>query len=133
MYMSDGTGEIRRGKRRVLVVDDEEGIRALFKAALHTEDVVACESAETALEVLKEGRFDVMILDINLPGMNGCELCTDIRDDHPDTYIIGITGSANKFEFAVCRAAGFDAYFYKPINIKLIRDIIEKHVNRPLP
>lgn len=114
-------------KRGILVVDDEEGIRDIFVAAFDEDYVCTCESAEEALEVLEDGLFDVMIIDINLPGMNGCELCSDIRDDHLDAFIIGITGAANKFEFAKCRAAGFDAYFYKPISVKTIMQVVDQH------
>ena len=61
----------------ILVVDDDESIRDIFEIAFSKSgySVRCAESAEKALEILKDNKFQVMFLDINLPGMNGVELC----------------------------------------------------------
>ena len=125
--MKSADAEQEKPKRSILVVDDEEGIRDLFVSAFRQDNVRTCGSAEEAFEVLKDEKFDVMILDIRLPGMNGCELCMDIRKNHPHAFIIGMTGFANKFEFAQCRKAGFDAYFYKPVSMITLKQLVARH------
>ncbi|MGD9877899.1 response regulator [Desulfococcus sp.] len=122
--MVSGDGIDDKRQRRVLVVDDDQPIQKLFIHAFPQYAVQAFGSAEAALEALGTAEFDVMFVDINLPGMDGFAFAKQVRKDHPDAFIIGMTGAANKFEFSECRAAGFDAYFYKPINIKTIKQLL---------
>lgn len=107
---------------KILVVDDEEVMRDLLKTAF-TEagyTVHCAESAEEAKEVLKQQNIQVMFLDLQLPGLNGEELCWRIRKDDPIAIIYAITGYASRFELAFCRDAGFDDYFIKPVELKVL-------------
>jgi len=61
-----------------------------------------------------------MFLDLNLPGMNGVELCRKIRKDRPIAVIHAITGYASLFELTDCREAGFDDYFTKPADMEML-------------
>ena len=122
--MASGDGIDEKQQQRILVVDDDRPIQKLFTHAFPHYVVKTFSSAEAALEALETEKFDVMFVDINLPGMNGFAFTKQIRGDHPAAFIIGMTGAANKFEFSECRATGFDAYFYKPINIKTIKQMI---------
>ena len=72
--------EVLMKEKKILVVDDEEPIRKLFDTALKRKGfaVKSAASAEQALELIKSDTFKVMFLDLNLPGMNGIDLCKEI-------------------------------------------------------
>jgi CheY-like chemotaxis protein len=69
------------------------------------------------LEILKTGSFWVFFLDLNLPGMNGVDLCRQIRHQYPMAIVYAVTGYASLFELSECRDAGFEDYFTKPASI----------------
>lgn len=106
--------------KRILVVDDEKQLRELFKEAFSRAgyEVQTAGSAEEALEIVQKTPFWVLFLDLNLPGMNGIDLCRQIRKDFPMAILYAVTGYASIFELADCRDAGFEDYFTKPVNLK---------------
>jgi CheY-like chemotaxis protein len=108
-------------KTEILVVDDEEAIRKLLKKAFDEEgfSILEAESAESALELIKKHPVKTIVVDMNLPGMNGMEFGRAVRRDSPNAKMYAITGMPSKFEFSDCREAGFDGYFTKPLNLKL--------------
>ncbi len=118
--------------RKILVVDDEEAILNMFERAFSRGGykVRTAESAEEALELLKGEKIQVMFLDLNMPEMNGVDLCKEIRKDFPMAIIHAVTGYSSLFELADCREAGFDDYFTKPVNLtglqKAAKDAFEK-------
>jgi len=109
-------------EKKILVVDDEKAIISLLKQAFTRAgfSVVPAESAEEALTLLEQEEISVMFLDLNLPGMNGIELCRRIKNDKPMSIIFAVTGYASLFELADCREAGFDDYFKKPVDMKTL-------------
>jgi CheY-like chemotaxis protein len=106
-------------EKKILVVDDEKQIRDLFEQAFSRAGytVQAVESAEDALEVMKKAPISVLFLDLNLPGMNGIELCRQISKTWPMAISHAVTGYGSLFEFHDCREAGFEDYFTKPVNL----------------
>ena len=125
-------------EKKILVVDDEELIRKLLQRAFEKEGytVRTANDAIEALDILKHESFQVMLLDLNLPGMSGFELCKRIRNDFPESSIFAITGYASLFELADCRKAGFDEYFTKPLDIEHLSRAIQhafQGVARPSP
>jgi len=106
--------------KKILVVDDEKAIISLLKQAFSRAgfEVRPAESAEEALKVLEQEDITVMFLDLNLPGMNGMDLCRRIKKDKPMAIVFAVTGYASLFELADCREAGFDDYFKKPVDMK---------------
>lgn len=109
-------------ENRILVVDDEAAIRDAFRKAFSSGgfSVRCAESAEDALEALKEENIQVMFVDLNLPKMSGVDLCRRIRKDKPIAVVHAVTGYASLFELADCRDAGFDDYFTKPVGLKAL-------------
>lgn len=109
-------------QKEILVVDDEQPIRDLlsegFKGAGYEPHTA--ESAEAALEFLKDHKVQVMFLDLKLPGMNGLELARRIRRDNPIAFLYAVTGYVSLFELADCREAGFDDYFTKPVKLSAL-------------
>lgn len=119
-------------QNKILILDDEESIRDMLEQAFSRAgyQVRSTESAEAAVELLKDDKIHVMFLDLNLPGMNGVELCRQIRRDMPMAIIHAVTGYASLFELSDCRDAGFDDYFHKPVSLesllKAAKDAFEK-------
>ena len=113
-------------EKRMLVVDDDRTIQGLFRDSLAHSDitVITAGTGEEALETLDREGFQVMFFDLNLPGINGVELCRRVRKDHPFACIQAMTGYASLFEFADCRVAGFDDYFIKPFHVATILDAV---------
>src|SRR6188768_667773 len=76
-------------KPLVLTVDDDATIRNIIKTVLTKNgyDVLVAESGEAALECLKVNKPDLVLLDLNMGGMDGYETCTLIQKANPDTYI----------------------------------------------
>lgn len=114
--------------RKILVVDDELSIRDLFADTFNDAgyEVLAAETGEEALEILKEERIDVIFLDLKLFGMNGIELCRKIRQTNPVSIIYAMTGWAALFEVEECRAAGFDDFFTKPLRYETLSHALEE-------
>jgi CheY-like chemotaxis protein len=110
------------GNNRILVVDDEESMRDIMSFTLSDAGyaVETATSGEDALAVMRDNPAWVLFLDLKLPGMNGNELCRAIRKDWPMAIPYAVTGYATLFELAACRDAGFEDYFLKPVDRKLI-------------
>jgi CheY-like chemotaxis protein len=117
---------------KILVVDDEESIRNLFLDAFDKEEytVVTVENGEDALELLAKENIKVMFLDLNLPGMNGNELCKKVRQFHPLAIIHAITGYNSLFELVDCRRSGFDDYFTKPLDLPQVYRATKEAFNK---
>jgi len=109
-------------EKRILIVDDEKMIRKMMNQAFSMEGyrVYEAESGEDALKLLANEKVQVMFLDLNLPGMDGIELCREIRKSFPLAVIYALTGYASLYELADCREAGFDDYFTKPASLDVL-------------
>jgi len=120
------------GRPTVLVVDDEEFLRDLLRdiLALERYRVETAASAEEALELLQQKRFDAIISDIMMPGKSGMELLAEAKQVRPDLPVILITGYAGQFTSQSAIGCGADGYFSKPFkNIELsytLRAVLEK-------
>ncbi len=111
-------------EKRILLVDDEVPILKMMARAFTRAgyEIATAESAEAALELIKTYKYLVLFLDLNLPGMNGIDLCRRIRKDNPLCIIYAVTGFASAFEVFDCRQAGFEDYFTKPVELKKLLD-----------
>ena len=111
-------------EKKILIVDDEASIRALFKTALTQKNytVFTAESGEKALEILDSENIPVMFLDLNLPGINGIELCRKIIKQAPETIAFAVTGYASNYKSSECKKAGFKDYFSKPVPLQTLFD-----------
>jgi DNA-binding response OmpR family regulator len=112
----------------ILIVDDEEMLRKLLKSELeqsnHTVDVA--ESGEFAIEKLQEKRFDLVILDIRMPGMDGLEVLRKIRENDLAKKVIMLTGVD---ELKIARDSlqlGADDFLTKPYDIKTLLACIKR-------
>jgi DNA-binding NtrC family response regulator len=107
---------------RLLVVDDDDDLRELLVTGLGAQgyDVVGCASAEKALAALVDQRFDVILADLALPGMNGIELCARVIDERPEQVVMVITAFGSmKSAIAAIRAGAYD-YITKPFDVEAV-------------
>lgn len=113
-------------KGKILVVDDEASVRELFSSVFIEAgyELIAAEGGAEALEILQTEEIDVIFLDLKLFGMNGIDLCRQIRETKPVSIIYAITGWSPLFEIAECREAGFDDYFEKPLDMDMLLDMV---------
>jgi CheY-like chemotaxis protein len=114
-------------EKKILIVDDDEAVRCLFDDLFSDSGytVRSAENAEEALTVLGSDAIDVIFLDLKLFGMNGIELCRQIRKVKPISIIYAITGWATLFDIEECREAGFDDYFRKPVKLEVLTKAVE--------
>ncbi len=114
-------------KGKILIVDDEMSVRELLTGVFTDEnyEVITTEDGNQALDILKRDNIDVIFLDLKLFGMNGIDLCRQIRDTKPMSMIFAITGWAPLFEIEECRQAGFDDYFEKPLDMDMLLEAVE--------
>ncbi len=114
-------------KRKILIVDDDKAVRGFFEEAFDDlyYEIRSAESADQALDILTRDNIDVIFLDLKLFGMNGIELCQQIRKSNPISIIYAITGWSGLFDIEECREAGFDDYFTKPIKLDTLYRVVE--------
>ena len=110
------------GEKKILIVDDEVSILAMLKEALNLSGytVRTAETAEDALKILKNETIMVMFIDIRLPGISGIDLCWKIRASDQISIIHAFTGYSTYYGLQECRAAGFDDFFVKPVEIDIL-------------
>ena len=123
---------------RILVVDDEPQIRRVMRAALSATgyEVSDARSGEEAVEKLGDERFDLILLDVNLPGMSGMDACRVIRRETlvPDVPIIMLTVRNAEKDIVEALDAGADDYVVKPFGTPELLARIRAAMRRaPLP
>jgi CheY-like chemotaxis protein len=117
-----------------LIVDDNPTnlklVTYLVKA--HGYDVTTAGDAETALDAIVNQRPTVILMDLQLPGIDGLELTRRLKSD-PKTRsipIIALTAYAMKGDLEKALAAGCDDYVTKPIDTRALPEVIARHVAR---
>ena len=115
----------------ILVVDDDKGIRSLVKKYLNENQylVNTASTAEDALEKIKIIKFDIIILDIMMPGKSGLEFIKDNKEDL-DTPVILLTAKGQAFERVEGLETGADDYLPKPFEPKELLLRIKNILNR---
>ena len=116
---------------KILVVDDDPQLRRVMKAALTRQGYIIgdARSGEAALEKLREERYDLVILDRNMPGMGGIEACRSIRE-HSDIGIIMLTVRKTELEKIEALDAGADDYITKPFSMPELLARIRANLRR---
>ena len=102
---------------RILVVDDDPQIRRVMRVTLtgQSYEVDDAKSGDAALDKLRESRFDLVLLDMNIPGMDGLETCRAIRQQS-EIAIIMLTVRDSERDKVAALDAGADDYVTKPYN-----------------
>jgi len=115
---------------RILVVDDDAVMRNLFSVMLQRADfeVDVAEDGLIGVEMWGKDKYDLVLMDVQMPRMNGFEATLSIREmervNGGHTPIVAVTAYALKKDEAECLAAGMDAYLTKPVNFKKCIEMI---------
>jgi DNA-binding NtrC family response regulator len=114
--VSDEVAEMSE-KTKVLIVDDQEVVRLSYLRSLASEhckvDVAA--NGDEALQTLKQNRFDLVLLDLRMPGMDGLDVLKTIKQTWPDTEVVIITGYPNVETAKEAVRLGAHGYLAKPV------------------
>lgn len=106
--------------RRILVIEDDSAIVELL--TIHLRDL-GCEvstapNGSVGLEAAQGGNFDLIILDIMLPGLNGLEICRRIRQTDNHTPILMLTALSEEIDKVMGLETGADDYLTKPFSVR---------------
>src|SRR5208283_139377 len=115
-YPSHKVSQVMTQKSNILVVDDEPPLRRVLHTSLTARgfSVEEAGSAEQALAVIPQRSFDLVMLDINMPGMGGIEACRRIRTLMPHLGIVMVTVRDAEHDMVQALEAGADDYVTKP-------------------
>ncbi len=112
--------DVAHARRRVLVVDDNtDAAEMLVELMQHAgHEVAVAYEGQQALDLADASvdAYDIAILDIGLPGMDGFELAERLREKHAARVLIAVTGYGQERDRTMSRSAGFDHHFVKPVD-----------------
>lgn len=129
-------GEPRLERRvRVLAVDDHEINRRTLALVLQPLDVelATASNGQDALDMLAERLFDVVLMDVNMPGIDGNEATRRLRasgGDNAGVPVIGFSAGAEPAQIAACHAAGMTDWLPKPLEPRRLYEALERAVNQ---
>ena len=116
---------------RVLVVDDDRLNREIARDALCAcAQVECCASAEAALDALARARADLVISDLEMPGLSGTELLARLRREQPDTDFVLLTGHASVESAVAALRMGAADYLVKPVQPEELALVVERILSR---
>ena len=105
---------------RVVIVDDDEAVLNILNKVVKSNGIsaVLVSSGEEALKKISEERFALILLDINMHGINGFEVIEQLRNDKNTTPIIVVSGRKDDFDTLYCLDIGADDYVTKPFGVR---------------
>lgn len=118
---------LSRTPKRILVVDDDPDIRQVLLDRMSSFGY-AVETAidgREALDTLRQGRFDGMLLDMRMPEMEGLEVLQRTHDSHPSMPVVMVTATS-KEQVAQAMAGGACAYLLKPFDASQLKRVVEQ-------
>lgn len=116
---------------RILVVDDQPDLRTVLNLALNEKYAVATAGdAEDAFKYMTNYIVDLVLLDYEMPNINGITALGEIRKRHPDTAVIMMSGSASADITQKAFDLGVFAFFMKPFDIDKLIDTIDEALQK---
>lgn len=119
--------------KKILLVDDEEGIQMLYREELEEDgyEVISAFTGEEGLKKFKEESPDLVILDIQMPGMNGIETLRQMKMANPKLPVI-LSSAYNEYKQDLGAWAS-DAYVVKSSNINDLKEAVRSHLLSAAP
>jgi CheY-like chemotaxis protein len=116
-------------KQRVLIVEDNQDAGDMYRILIELQghEVLVADNGATGLELLKSARPDIALVDIGLPGIDGCEIARRFRAE-PDgdrVFLVALTGYGSSADRDRTRAAGFDLHLLKPVNLQELMTLLD--------
>jgi len=118
----------------ILVVDDDAAVRKSLSSILSQEgySVEAVENGNHAIRISEKSRFDIALIDIKLPDMDGTELLSRLKENQPRMIMIVITGFPTLENAMETVNEGADGYILKPFDVQKLLEMIRKHLKREI-
>ena len=115
---------------KILVVEDEENMRVLFKRVLGKAgyDVECAGSGPAALLLAKNNRFDLAIVDVCMPEMDGIEVLGKLKDINRQIPVIMISAYPSWGKKETAKRMGCADYLSKPVDMKYLKELIKKEL-----
>lgn len=120
---------------RLLLVEDDETIGDTLQSSLraHGNDVVWHRTGRAALREAGTGSFDLVLLDLGLPDLDGVEVCRQLRSIQPWAVLVMLTARTGEMDVVVGLEAGADDYLTKPVRLNELLARIRAHLRRSDP
>lgn len=120
---------------KILIVDDFSTMRRIIKNLLRDLGFTNTDEADdgnTALPMLKTGKYDFLVTDWNMPGMSGFDLLKTVRADEnlKDLPVLMVTAEAKRDQIVAAAQAGVNGYVVKPFTAAVLKEKIEKIFER---
>lgn len=109
----------------ILVVDDDDTLGKVLSTQLDKLGFKAdtARSAEEALAMVEQTKYALILMDVRMPGLDGCSAAQRIRETDRDVIIVGVTAEDRKQE---CIDAGMNAYYQKPVLLDHLQEIVNR-------
>ncbi len=115
---------------KVLFIEDDQAAREVYEEflAVHGHDVVAVETGKQAIDLFDDGRFDLVITDLSMPGMSGLEVARLIKSLNGEVPVILLSGWASQLDRKKAQDAGVDQILTKPCPMKKLLEAVNQAV-----
>jgi PAS domain S-box-containing protein len=116
----------KAGQALILVIDDDEFVRSVLSRTLAQANhrVTLAENGEQGVKIFKEGKFDIVLTDLGLPGISGWEVCRMIKEISPRTPVGMITGWGVDKNRSEVEESGLDFFVSKPFDFNQILNVV---------
>ena len=120
------------GQKTILIIEDDPASRQVVRLAMASEQyqLVEANSGDEGLEVARSQGPDLILLDINMPGISGLDVCRKLRAEGSLVPIIMLTGKADTIDKVVGLEVGADDYVTKPFEVRELMARIGAHLRR---
>ena len=120
---------------RLLVVEDDETIGSVLESSLraHGHQVGWQRTGRAALRAATEADFDLVLLDLGLPDLDGVEVCRQLRASNPTAVLVILTARTDEMDVVVGLEAGADDYLTKPVRLAELLARVRAHLRRVSP
>ena len=120
--------------KKIIVAEDSSVIQNLTKKILSqlNYDIFSVKNGQQVLDLLNKEDYDLVLLDIHMPVMDGMECAKQVRgmdSKNKDIPLIAITGNANNYSMEDFELAGINAYIPKPLNYDSLVEIVKKYTD----
>ena len=118
-------------KKRILVVEDDEGMRSLLRDFFEEEgfEVETAEDGAKVVPRLIKSSFDLVITDIRMPGLSGLDIVPTLKQIQPGVAVLVITAFGGKDVRYRTLARGADAYLEKPLQLEKLKTLVNQLIS----
>ncbi|MCI0438354.1 MAG: response regulator [Chloroflexi bacterium] len=119
------------GEKTILIVEDEEGIRAVLEELLQMEGykTTSAENGDEGLACLGQGRYDLIFTDLNMPGVSGRDIARAAKQSNPSTPVVIITGWDTNTLAAELKGDGVDRVLKKPFDMDTVLTMVSELIS----